>query len=337
MVEKSIFGEAELYRIKDGDLSAEIITYGGIMKSLTVPDKNGRKENIVCGFDSLGDYKKSGGCFGATVGRCCNRIGDSRFTLDGKEYILPANDGKNHLHGGPDGFSKRIWKATPGENFVEIALHSPDGDMGYPGNLTAAVKYTLTDGKLIIDYHAVTDAPTPVNFTNHSYFDICGAYSGRTMDAYLRINADKKCDIDRGLIPTGISDVSGTPYDFRTAKKVGKDINSDDEMLAFLGGYDTNYFISGEGMREAAVLFDSVSGRKMTLFTDQPCVQLYTANSVGETEPPFRGNIPQTVHSGICLETQAMPDAVHHPEITDIILRPGEEYSRRAVFDFNAE
>lgn len=336
MVEKTGFGEAELYRITDGEYSAEVITYGAVLKKLCVPDKNGKVENTVCGFDTLADYKKSGSYFGASVGRVCNRIKGSRFTIDGKEYVLPANDGKNQLHGGPIGFSKRIWDAVCGDDFVELTLESPDGDMGFPGNVTAKVRYTLTGGKLLIDYFAVTDKPTPVNMTNHSYFDICGAYSGRTAEAYLMLNADCKCDSDHELIPTGISSVEGTPYDFRDPHKVSCGFDADDEMLRFLGGYDTNYFINGEGMREAAVLSDPVSGRKMTLYTDQPCVQFYTMNSVGEGEPDFSGGIPQKVHSGICLETQAMPDAVNHPEITDVILRPGEEYRRRAVFDFTA-
>ena len=336
MVEKREFDGAELYVISDGAFSAEIITYGAILKKLCVPDKNGKPENIVLGFDTLADYEKSGAYYGASVGRFCNRISNSRFSLDGKEYYLPANDGDNQLHGGPLGFSKKVWDAEYGDDYVELTIDSPDGDMGFPGNLTATVRYTLKDGKLTIDYRAVTDMPTPVNMTNHSYFDICGAYSGRTTEAYLTLHADRKCDTTRELIPTAISYVNWTPYDFREGKEIAKDIDSDDEMIAFLGGFDTNYFINGEGMREAAVLSDPVSGRKMTLYTDQPCVQFYTMNSVGEGEPDFSGGVTQTVHSGVCLETQAMPDAVNHPEIMDVILRPGEEYHRRAVFDFNA-
>ncbi|MDD6095499.1 MAG: galactose mutarotase [Clostridia bacterium] len=335
--EKLLCDGTKIYKIWEGMYSAEILTYGAILKSLFVPDKNGKSENIVCGFDTVEDYRKSGGYFGAAVGRVCNRIGNSRFVLDGKEYILPANDGKNHLHGGPDGFSKRIWEALAGEDFVELSLVSPDGDMGYPGNLKTYVRYTLKNGKLTVDYTAETDKPTPVNMTNHSYFDICGAYGGRTTEAELKINAREICLVDKGLIPTGeLAPVSGTPYDFTASKPVGRDIDAKDEMLRFLGGYDTNYFIDGKGMREAAVLSDPVSGRKMTVLTDQPCVQLYTANSVGKDEPPFSGGVTQSVHSGICLETQAMPDVVNHPEIMDIILRPGEEYHRTTVFDFNA-
>ena len=329
--------ENKAFTIRDGNYKAEILAYGATLKSLYVPDKNGKAENIVCGFDTVEDYKKSKGCFGATVGRVCNRIGGSRFTLEGKEYVLPANDGKNHLHGGPGGFSRRVWHGTADENTAELSLISPHMDMGYPGELSVSVKYTLSDGRLTVSYKAVSDRTTVVSLTNHSYFDICGAYSGRTTEAYLQINGTKICKTGKDLVPTGeVTDVAGTPYDFKAPKPVGRDINADDEMLSYLGGYDTNYCIDGAGLRPAATLFDELSGRKMTVYTDCPCLQLYTANSVGKEEPPFAGGRAQTTHCGICLETQAMPNAVNLTNGQDVILKKGEEYRRTTVFDFNA-
>lgn len=329
--------ENRMFTLTDGQYKAEILAYGATLKSLYVPDKNGRAENIVCGFDTVGDYKRSRGCFGATVGRVCNRIGNARFTLDGTVYDLPKNDGENHLHGGPDGFSRRVWDGTADKNSVELSLISPHMDMGYPGELSVRVKYTLKDKKLTVSYEAVCDRKTVVSLTNHSYFDICGAYGGRTTEAYLRINGAVICKTDKALIPTGeTAQVENTPYDFTSPKPVGRDINADDEMLAYLGGYDTNYFLDGEGFRPAAELFDKVSGRKMTVYTDCECLQLYTANSVGEGEPPFSGGRPQRKHCGICLETQEMPNAVNLTDGKRIILEPGEEYRRKTVFDFNA-
>ena len=344
---KKLFGilnEGEVYSVtleNGAGMRCTVITLGCILQSLYVPDKCGKAENVVLGYNSAEDYRRSCGHFGEVVGRCCNRIGNSTFTLDGIKYTLPANDGKNHLHGGPNGFGERIWEIESFcEHSVTLSLISEDGDMGYPGRLCARCTYTLSeDSKLIISYEATTDKATPVCLTNHSYFDLCGAGSGRTLDMLLRLDCDRICNTSEKLIPDGtFSDVAGTPYDFRTEKAIGHDIGAHFGLLRHCNGYDTNYFIKDfDGkLRSAGRLSDPVSGRSMEILTDLPCIQLYTGNMIGSDNPPFYGTIKPGGHMGVCLETQVMPDAVNHPGITDTIIRPGEKYSKTTVFDFGA-
>lgn len=343
---KRLFGTLdgrEIYAVdlKSNNISCTVITLGCILQSLYVPDSGGRAENVVLGYDSPGEYAASVGHFGEVVGRCCNRIGDSRFTLDGVEYTLPANDGRNHLHGGPLGFGERIWDiADCDDNKAVFALYSCDGDMGYPGNVHVQCTYALSDdGKLSVNYEATTDKATPICLTNHSYFDLCGAGSGRTLEMHLRLDCERICNTDKALIPNGsFTEVYGTPYDFTEEKPLGRDINVDFGLLRHCCGYDTNYFIIGfDGtLRHAGRLSDPQSGRKMDIYTDLPCIQLYTGNMIGEDNPPFYGKYKSHDHMGVCLETQVMPNAVNCPGITDTILRPGEKYSKTTVFDFGA-
>ena len=257
------------------------------------------------------------------------------------EYTLPANDGRNHLHGGPLGFGERIWDiADCDDNKAVFTLDSCDGDMGYPGNVHVQCTYALSDdGKLSVNYEATTDKATPICLTNHSYFDLFGAGSGRTLEMHLILDCERICNTDKALIPNGsFTEVYGTPYDFTEEKPLGRDINVDFGLLRHCCGYDTNYFIIGfDGtLRHAGRLSDPQSGRKMDIYTDLPCIQLYTGNMIGEDNPPFYGKYKSHDHMGVCLETQVMPNAVNCPGITDTILRPGEKYSKTTVFDFGA-
>ena len=317
---------------------ATILTFGGILNSLFVTDKHGNSKNVVLGYDKIEHHAKRGAYYGALVGRCANRIGKSRFTLDGKEYILPNNDKGNQLHGGPDGFSYRIWDATVNaDNSLTLTLESPDGDMGYPGNFTAKVTYSVNGRALEIRYSATTDAPTIVNLTNHAYFDVCGVGSDRTMDQILFLDCDRMTDTDRELIPTGeILPVEGTPYDFTTPKAIGRDIECDYKLLKFFGGYDTNFFKKNydKTVSPIASLTDSATGLTMTVMTDLPCVQLYTTNSVDEGAPDFANGTVHTLHCGVCLETQAAPDAINTGDRESVILRPAEKYESFTSFVF---
>lgn len=333
-------GEVYKLTLKNASgMSASILNFGCILQELNVPDKSGNTSNVVLGFNRLDDYLAADGHFGEVVGRCCNRIKDSRFTLGGKEYILPANNGKNHLHGGPGGFGARLWSIdSVSDSAVTFSLDSADGDMGYPGNLHATCTYTLSDdGKLTLVYTAECDKTTPVCMTNHSYFDLCGVGSGRTLDMTLCLDCDKICKANKALIPDGeLINIADTPYDFSIEKPIGRDINEDFLLLGHCKGYDTNYFVrdyKGE-MRNIGRLYDPVSGRKMDIYTDLPCIQLYTGNMISPEGPAFYGSIDPAPHMGVCLETQVMPDAVNHPHITNPFIKPGEKYRTTTVFDF---
>ncbi len=345
---KELFGllpdGGEVYKITVKNalgMSASILNFGCILQSLFVPDKDGNTDNVVLGFNTLDGYLSADGHFGEVVGRCCNRIKDSRFTLEGKEYILPANDGVNHLHGGPGGFGARLWNIdNVSGNSVTFSLDSADGDMGYPGNMHAACTYTLSDdGKLTLVYTAESDKTTPVCMTNHSYFDLCGAGSGRTLDMTLRLDCDKICSTDKALIPDGkLIEIGGTPYDFSKEKPINRDINEDFLLLSHCKGYDTNYFAADfdGSIKAIGRLSDPVSGRKMDIYTDLPCIQLYTGNMISPVVPAFYGDISPAPHMGVCLETQIMPDAVNHPDITYPFIKTGDKYRTTTVFDFGA-
>ena len=288
-------------------------SYGGIIVSLRVPDRAGNLGDVVLGFDSLAGYLNNTPYFGAIVGRYANRIGEGRFTLDGTTYRLTNNDGPHHLHGGIKGFDKVVWQADPleadGSVGVAFSHTSPDGDEGYPGTLTARVRYLLTDRhELVVDYEATTDAPTPVNLTQHSYFNLAG--NGDILAHELTLDADTFTPVDSTLIPTGeIASVDGTPLDFRTAMPIGSRIGS---------GYDHNFVLrrSAPGLAHAAHVLDPGSGRTLDVSTTEPGLQFYTG------------------HSGFCLETQHYPDSPNQPEFPSTILRPGQQYRSRTVFGF---
>jgi len=322
-----------------------ILDFGGAIQSLVVPDRDGKLADVVCGYDGLQSYLEGNGYQGALIGRFGNRIAKGRFTLDGKEYTLFQNNNGNHLHGGKVGFSHRIWdvvSATDGEDpTLVLYLLSPDGEEGYPGNLGVTVTYTLThDDRLSIHYEATTDKTTPLNLTNHAYFNLGGFASGSVLDHELTLDATGFLETDDGLIPTGtILPVKDTPFDFRRTKAIGADFFADYEPLHLAGGYDHCMVFTPSDKKEIvlrATLRDPRSGRTMRVLTDQPCVQLYTSNFTNNPDHPFKGGCPQHPQNAICLETQHMPDSPNHEEFTDCLLRPGEKYDYTTVYAFSA-
>ena len=318
------------------------ITYGGIIVSLRTPDKNGKLDDIVLGFDTLDSYLGKHPYFGAIIGRYGNRIGNAKFTLDGVEYKLAANNGPNSLHGGLKGFDKAVWKAQSLENDQGVGVvfthTSPDSEEGYPGNLAAKVTYTLTNqNELIFDYEATTDKPTPVNLTQHTYFNLAGAGKGDVLGHEVLLNADSFTPVDSNLIPTGeIRKVAGTPFDFTKPTAVGARINQDDEQLKLAGGYDHDFVINrrGEEPSLAARVYEPTSGRVLEVSTTQPGVQLYTGNFLDGTLTGKGGHVYQK-RSGLCLETQHFPDSPNKPDFPSTILRPGETYRSRTIFKFS--
>jgi len=317
------------------------ITYGGIIVSLRTPDRAGRLGDIALGYDSLAGYLESSPYFGAIVGRYGNRIAGGRFTLDGTTYRLATNNGPNHLHGGLKGFDKVVWSAEPFQNDSGVGVvfrhTSPDGDEGYPGTLTLRVTYTLTDrDELIVDYHVTTDKATPVNLTQHTYFNLAGAGAGDILGHELRLNADSFTPVDSTLIPTGrIAAVAGTPFDFRTATSIGARINQDDPQIRNGLGYDHNFVLNrqGAGLTHAARVVEPVSGRTLDISTTEPGLQFYSGNFLDGTIIGKAGHVYRH-RNGFCLETQHFPDSPNQRNFPSTILRPGDEYRSRTVFAF---
>lgn len=324
-------------------VEARITNYGATLVSLKVPDRSGKLADIVLGFDSVDGYTQNPPppYFGATIGRYGNRIGGAKFTLDGKTYMLDANDGKNSLHGGNHGFDKATWTAKPSADgqAVYFTYVSKDGEGGYPGNLTATVSYTLSPANEIgIHYVATTDQDTVVNLTNHSYFNLSGPGSGDILDHVLTINADRFTPVDSGLIPTGeLRSVAGTPFDFRQPHAVGERINADDEQLKLARGYDHNWVLNrtGSGLELAAHVLDPKSGRVLEVLTDQPGLQFYTGNFL---DGAYKGIGGAYQHRGaLCLETQHFPDSPNHPDFPSTELKPGQTYDTTTVFRFSTQ
>jgi len=300
-----------------------VTNVGCAIMKLIIPSKNGAKD-IVFGFDQAEDYTRPHPHFGVVAGRVANRIGGGKFTLGGKEYQLETNDGANHLHGGTSGFDKKIWDVmeSPEENGggkIVFVYDSPDGDANYPGNLTATVTYTLTDANILrMDYHAATDTQTICNLTNHSYFNLSGYDAPSILDHELEINADKLTAVDEGLIPTGgFVEVAGTPFDFRMAKTIGKDIEAAGEVNK-TGGYDHNFVLNGKG--RAASIISPKTGIRMTVFTDSPGIQLYTSNMIEGGGIVSGKGASYRKHSGFCLETQLFPNAVNIPHFQSCVV-----------------
>lgn len=321
-------------------LEVRAITYGAIIVSLRVPDRAGRFDDVVLGYDDLAGYLRQSPYFGAVVGRYGNRIAKGRFTLDGKTYALATNNGPNHLHGGVKGFDKVVWKGEPTSTAdaasVTFRYTSPDGEEGYPGTLSARVTYTLTDrDELSFEYEATTDKPTPVNLTQHSYFNLAGA--GRDILGHeLTIDADRFTPVDATLIPTGqLAPVSGTPLDFRRPTLIGARIGQDDEQLRHGGGYDHNFVLNrnGVGLVHAARLVDPGSGRTLDIQTTEPGVQFYSGNFLDGTITGKGGSV-YARRSGLCLETQHFPDSPNKPGFPSTIVRPGKPYRSKTVLTF---
>ncbi|HEY3934117.1 MAG TPA: aldose epimerase family protein [Gemmatimonadales bacterium] len=323
-------------------MTVRVMTYGGIIQSIDVPDRSGTIGDVVLGYDSLAGYLRSSPYFGAIVGRYGNRIAHGRFTLDGETYHLDTNNGPNALHGGLRGFDKAVWKAEPfnHDSVVGVVLThtSPDGDQGYPGTLSAQVTYTLRpSNELVIDYQAITDKATPVNLTNHSYFNLAG--HGDILGEILTINADHFKPVDSTLIPTGeLAPVTGTPFDFRTPTAIGARIDNADPQLKNGHGYDHNFVITrtGDSMALVARAVDPGSGRVLTVSSTQPGVQFYTGNFLDGTITGS-GRVIYGRRSGFALETQHFPDSPNHANFPSTILRPGEELNSRTIFAFGVE
>ncbi|MCI0509274.1 MULTISPECIES: aldose epimerase family protein [Chromohalobacter] len=358
-VEKQRFGQlpdgrkVEAYHLRNGHgIDMTVITYGGIITSLRTPDAQGNVDDIVLGFDSLEGYRsdayrQSNPYFGALIGRYGNRIAEGRFMLDGTTYELATNDGPHHLHGGDKGFDKRLWQAHSFENDtgvgVELRYTSEDGEEGYPGRLDTRVTYTLTaDDEVIIDYHATTDKATPVNLTQHSYFNLAGEGSGSIVDHRLMLNADAFTPVDDTLIPTGeLRDVAGTPFDFRDATPIGARIGEENTQLVYGQGYDHNFVLvrddasAGELVTAARVVAPQ-SGRVLEIATTEPGIQFYSGNFLDGTLIGKGGDAYEK-RSGFALETQHFPDSPNQAGFPSTILAPGETYESRTVWRFSTQ
>lgn len=347
---KSPFGKTadetpiDLYTLTNkSGMVAKIMTYGGILTELHVPDKKGKTADVVLGFDELKGYLAGHPYFGSNVGRVGNRIAGGKFTLDGKEYTLAKNNGPNALHGGKKGFDKVLWSAEkakgPGDApALRLTYTSPDGEEGYPGTLKVAVVYTLTDqNELRIQYEATTDKATPVNIAHHSYFNLAGHDAGNILDHVVTLMADKYTPTDKTLIPTGkIEPVAGTPLDFTKPTAIGKRIK---ELTGDPVGYDHNFVLTGcdgKGPCPAAKVRDPKSGRVMEVLTTEPGIQFYTGNFLDGSNKGKDGAVYKQ-YAGFCLEAQHFPDAVNKPDFPSVILKPGETYRQTTVYAFSAE
>ena len=321
------------------------MNYGGIILSIRVPDSKGQSADIVLGHEKLEGYIPNPPYLGAIVGRYANRIANGTFTLDGKTYTLPKNDGPNTLHGGlTRTFDKVVWDAEPlkGKNGVAFTYLSKDGDEGFPGNLKVTVTYTLTDGNaLIIDYAATTDKSTPINVSQHSYFNLKGEGNGDILDHEIMINADRFTPVDKNLIPTGeLRPVKGTPFDFTTSTKIGARIDDNYEQLVLGHGYDHNFVLNNKpnenGLVLAARVHEPTSGRSLEVWTTQPAVQFYTGNFLDGSVTGKEGHVYKRRY-GLCLETQHFPDSPNHPDFPSAILKAGEKFHQTTVFKFSAK
>ncbi|MBC3256780.1 galactose mutarotase [Pseudomonas paralactis] len=329
-------------------MQATVITYGGVLQSLKVPDKNGKLDDVVLGFDDVQGYQGGTAFFGATIGRFGNRLAGGAFELDGKRYQVPLNDGPNSLHGGAQGFDKQVWHAEPVKDKdsvgVTLTYLSRDGEMGFPGNLKTEVTYRLNDkNELHIDYKATTDKPTVLNLTNHSYFNLAGAGNGDILKQVATLHASHYTPVNATLIPTGeLAPVKGTPMDFLKPTPIGQHIKADHPQLKFAepkqGGFDFNWALDTKGdvKQLAAQVHDPESGRRLQLYTSEPGVQFYTSNFLDGSVKGKGGKTYQH-WSGFTLETQHFPDAPNQPGFASTRLNPGQTYTQNTIFKFTAD
>jgi aldose 1-epimerase len=348
-VKRSAFGRmpdgatVDLFTLNAGLIEARIITYGAILVSLKVPDRDGGSEDVVLGFDHLDEYVANNNgdkaaFFGATIGRYANRIARGTFTLNGKKYLLSRNDGENSLHGGALGFHNVVWVARPIEDGVEFTYLSKDEEEGYPGNLPVNVRYLLIKNELRIEYSATSDKDTVVNLTNHSYFNLVGQGRGDVLGHQLKLGASVFTPVDSNLIPTGERrGVASTPFDFRKPRRIGERIDAADEQLRLARGYDHNWILDGAGgeLAEAAEVHEPVTGRTMRVLTSEPGIQFYSGNFRDGTIKG-KGRRVYVKHSGFCLETQHFPDSPNHSEFPATVLKAGERYRSVTAYEFSS-
>ncbi|RAJ82028.1 aldose 1-epimerase [Chitinophaga dinghuensis] len=338
-----VYGESDgqqvmQYTLKNSNgMQVKILNYGGIITDIITPDKKGNMGNVVLSYDTLAGYQQNGQpYFGALIGRYANRIANAKFKLDGKEYALAANDHGNTLHGGMKGFDKVVWNATPaGDSALQLVYNSKDGEEGYPGNLTATVIYTLTpDNALRISYKATTDKPTPVNLTNHAYFNLSAGQDSTILNHELSLKASKYTPVNDKLIPTGqLASVKGTPMDFTAPKAVGKDIAS------VKGGFDHNWVLDKKNgdLETVATLYDPNSGRFMEVATTEPGIQFYSGNFLDGTLQHTDHGKKYPQHGALCLEAQHFPDSPNETDFPNVILKPGDTYSQTTVYKFSVK
>jgi aldose 1-epimerase len=351
-VRKEAFGKTrdgrpvDLYTLTNSNgMEVRVMTYGGIIVSMRVPDKNGKVADVVLGHDELDGYMPNPPYFGAIVGRYANRIANGTFTVDGVKYTLAKNDGPNTLHGGILGFNQKIWEGAEFKNAkgvgVAFTYLSKDGEEAFPGNLKVKVSYTLTNkNQLILDYEATTDKATPINFSQHSYFNLAGAGTGDILGHDVMLNADRFTPVDKTLIPTGeLRPVQGTPMDFTKPTAIGARINDTYEQLVLGHGYDHNFVINRtdkDGLTLAAKVHEPTSGRVLEVFTTEPGVQFYSGNFLDGTIVGKQGHAYKQRY-GFCLETQHYPDSPNHPDFPSTILKPGATFHSETIFKFSTE
>ena len=345
-VTKQPYGKAadgaavELYTLQDGKITVRIMTYGGIIVSLEAPDRKGDAADVVLGFDSLDGYVTTGNkpYMGAIIGRYANRIAGGTFKLDGKTYQVPKNDGDNALHGGTAGFNKKVWTGKEIKDGVELTYVSKNGEEGFPGTLTATVRYTLSGNELRIEYSATTDGDTVLNLTNHSYFNLKGQGNGNILDHQMKINATRYTPVNANLIPLGeLAPVAGTPFDFLNSSVIGSRIDADNAQLKLAHGYDQNWVLDDGGQKVvlAAEAYEPTTGRVLEVLTDQPGIQFYTGNFLDGTVTGKGGKVYGR-RDAFCLETQHYPDSPNHPKFPTTELKPGEKFHSVTIYRFSA-
>ena len=329
----------KLYTLQSSDLTVRITDFGARVVGIDAPDKTGKRANVVLGYSNVAAYEADKSTyFGAVVGRYGNRIAKGTYSIDGKTFHAPQNNNGNMLHGGTVGFDHKVWTGKEIPNGLELTLVSPDGDMGFPGELTAHVRYMLQGHSLKIEYTATTTKPTVLNLTNHSYFNLSGEGTGDILSEKIMIAASRYTPVDSGLIPTGeLAPVKGTPFDFTTPTTIGERINQPNEQLKLARGYDHNFVLDGgAGMHAAAKVVDPATGRTLTVTTTEPGVQFYSGNFLDGTNVSSSG-VKYEQHFGFCLETQHFPDSPNHPKFPSTLLRPGQTMHSTTVFTLGVE